>query len=747
MSDRISRFIVWLLYLTLLLPLAITPGLLFGWHLGKTILFQAVVEVALFLHCWRWLRLDSRWRGNDIWWIVRRLTGLDWAVAAFLTVITATALLGGDPVFSFWGNLSRASGVFTWWHFGAWYALARRYLLSREPERGRALVLMTIVAALVALTMFGQSRLPASWQSIAGGGIIGNRAFAAEYLLLALGIALAALAADWRNWSVTKRSLVVAGAFLIISALFFSGSRGPLLGFLIALIMGLIAGAMVLPMARRWCLAALAAIILLLVGGAWLAGVPTVTARFSLLPRLFDWRSFTTGTGETRLLAWGSALEGVRERPLLGWGWGNFEPVFLKYYRPRFLQYGFAETVWDKPHNFPLEVAVGSGAAGLLAYLALYGSALARAIRKVKQEAVLRGAIVILSVTLAGYFVSLLFLFETSNSLLLFWFILAWLGSQSGIVARQPAASLANGRKLPGAIVGLASVILLAGLVYSLGAWHLVPWRAARAMQRAATAPDANQWTSAAASALVLTTPKQDEGLIFVAEQFVRLDQAGVRLNSSSTVATALRLAEALGFAARRHPGAAGYPIWAGQIYLVLGEQVDPRYWEEAGKYLEAARALSPRKQDILFLAARRYLLAGSFRQGIEILQEAVDIDPSIGISHFFLGLGYEAAGDRVRALAEIDRAPALGYLLNRDQTLHWLDLLATAKEYGRVIAGYQKLLNAEPENPLWYVRLAAAYAVQGDKIKARELAETIRKLFPPLHGEVEKFIKEYQLD
>ena len=71
--------------------------------------------------------------------------------------------------------------------------------------------------------------------------------------------------------------------------------------------------------------------------------------------------SFSSGTSETRLMAWQSAWQGIKERPFQGWGLGNYEIVFNKYYNPKFLKYGFTETVWDKPHNWLLEIGVTAG--------------------------------------------------------------------------------------------------------------------------------------------------------------------------------------------------------------------------------------------------------------------------------------------------------------------------------------------------------------------------------------------------
>ena len=76
-------------------------------------------------------------------------------------------------------------------------------------------------------------------------------------------------------------------------------------------------------------------------------------------------------TASTRLLSWQVALEGWREKPFFGWGLENFQDLFDNNYKADFLDYGFGETVWDKPHNNLVEVLSESGVIGLILYLTI----------------------------------------------------------------------------------------------------------------------------------------------------------------------------------------------------------------------------------------------------------------------------------------------------------------------------------------------------------------------------------------
>ena len=76
---------------------------------------------------------------------------------------------------------------------------------------------------------------------------------------------------------------------------------------------------------------------------------------------------------QSRLAAWEAGIEGLAERPLLGWGPGNFVIVFGRFASG----FGAVAEVHDQAHGKLVEVAATTGAAGLLAWVALWGLVLA----------------------------------------------------------------------------------------------------------------------------------------------------------------------------------------------------------------------------------------------------------------------------------------------------------------------------------------------------------------------------------
>lgn len=750
MDRYFSKIILWGIYLTLFIPLLFTPFTFFPWLFGKTIIFQIIVELLLFLY------LISRWWGREPPRVVR-VTALDWAVLGWLVVLTLAAVLGTDFGHSFWGDQARASGVFTWWHFGAWYWLLRRSV-TEPGQWERILSLSALVAVLAALTAVFQKYLPTSWQGVSGErlfGIIGNPDFLAAYLIPALGLTALCLyrrgrqsSHRWWSWRGGLGFLVI---IFLTGVLLFTGSRAALLSLGSAVLLSLVMVAALVREApiRRSVLFILGGSVVVAAGLLLSLRLGAVAARLPALARLTDPASWLEETGATRRLAWEIALKGVRERPILGWGPNTYEAVFSKYYNPRFLQFSFSETVWDKPHNWFLEVAVGAGLIGLVAYGGLLAAAGYCLVAGRKSEPASSDfgfttfERIIAGGTLVAYAVYQLFLFETTNSLLLWFVLLAFIGgSVPGTVTARQSFVARWPKNLRTALV-----VLLGGcLAAVLYKFSLVPLSASYHLQKSKESPTLEQFATHAPAALAKPVPWRGEVGVFLAEEFVQRDKQGALTTTTTATRVGEQIINALQFEAERHSRTIALPVWTGQVAMVLGQQSSSSWYAVAQLSLNAARALSPEKQDVLFLLGRLYLLQKDFSKAIAVQEAAVAADPTIGTSRWFLGLTLLTSGQSERALSEIETARALGYALNRDQTLFVLDLYAASKKYDMVITGYRALVEAEPENVNWYIKLATAYALAGERAAALDTVRRAVQLYPPLKPAADEFIKEYHL-
>lgn len=673
----------------MLLPLAFTPFTFFPWHFGKTIIFQIIVEVLVFVYLWYILSFPRKLESSgQVKWF-QKFNFLDWSILAFLSIIILTSLTGVNPSNSFWGNQARANGVFTWLHFGAFYFLLTHFFRSHNvivspdtkvgaKQSSSFFLIAVIVAAIVSTTILFPNFLPESWRSLSGGGIIGNRAFLAAYLILAIGLLLN-LFTKYRN---KLRWLFLAASVLFFYAIIDTGNRGALLGIFVGAFFGLI---LCLFFIRHKKVKIWSAFSIIILSSLFLLFFifkdrPVLQKYFPSISG-FTNIYLSSSTAQTRLLAWQSAWQGIKERPLQGWGWGNYEIIFDKYYNPKFLKYGFTETVWDKPHNWLLEVLDSAGVFGVISYLAILFLA---GFYLLKNKIVGRGlksvstvGKIILFATLVAYFVGGLFLFETTNSLILWFLILAFISSQS-----SPVVVISKIAETKNIFFDTLKKVLFFILIFSLYRFNFVPLRSSYFMRQAETSPNINDWSVAAQKALSMPGPFLAENAIFLAEQLTKFDKAGVVSKYTNIESIALSIAKTLDNESKKFTDNLAFPVWAGQVYLVLGEKIDEKYYIEAERSLSLALGIATRKQEVLFLLVRLYLLKHDFVKAIDFAQKAVNVAPDISTSHWFLGLANVASGNRPQGLKSIEKAIELGYSLTVDQKLYVLDLYSLEKNY-----------------------------------------------------------------
>ena len=732
MSHTISKIIKYTLYFTFLVPLLITPFTFFSWTFGKTIIFQALVEILLFLYV-----------VNITFYHFTRPVKKDYllsgALAVFLAILTVTSFTGVNPNNSFWGNLARANGVFTWLHFAAWYFLLIQTFKDTK-DWSKVLGMAAIGAGLVALTIIFERFLPASWQNSAGGGILGNRSFAASYLLIAMGTSITLGLLLKNKWRYPSFGV----AALTLTALWTTGTRGALVGIVFGIGGGLIAALFLVSQKKIKTVVGGIMILFLLgtLGTLALAQASLFKNRFPTLANSLALSRLSSGTAETRLMAWQIAWQGIKAKPLLGWGMGNYDVIFNKYYNPQFLKHSFAETIWDKPHNWLLELGDSAGIPGIVSYLALFIVAGYCLVRKTHLP---KPTMIILLATFIGYFTQNLFLFETTNALLLFFLILAFIssGNDRALEAGELTVAEAEQKTIPKFLLIPAALLL----ILSLFKFVYLPLKSSYYLSRAHAAGNFLTWSKRTKQPLAVPATFRPEAAIFLAERFVQLDKGGFEITTSGTVQAGFELGKVLDEASVRYPDNPLFSLWAGRVYMVLGEKVDQKYYQNAEKSLLAAAALSPEKQDILILLGRLYLLKKDFDQALSYQKKAVAVAPDIGTSHWFLGLTYVASGNIPLGLEEIEAALEKGFSLTPSQKLYVIDLYAGQKRYDKVVEWYEALHKAEPENIDWYVKLATAFALAGRKAEALQTVREAVAQYPPLEASASKFIKQYKLE
>ncbi|MDD5294621.1 MAG: O-antigen ligase family protein [Patescibacteria group bacterium] len=730
------------IYLALILPLVFTSRTMQPWHFGKTVLFQALVEILLALALVYFSFNKER--------KIARLNLLDWLVLLFLGLQFVAAILGVNFNRSFWGNQTRAQGVFTYWHFGVFYLLLRQFFTAKKDWQNLGIWILIISSISSLLAWFGRyfsffdgiidkgSRLS---------GMIGNPIFFAAYLIIPAFLGLALFFSFDKNnkW----RYPVFLIRFLNLATLFFTQIRGAFIGlmggiFIVALAYLLLGKH---KKAKKIIIAA-GVLFLILSAGLYILNqkTPYLENNVPVVARLLDMDLKTT-TANTRLMAWEIALKGWRDKPVFGWGTENFQDVFDKHYNPEFLKYSLAETVWDKPHNYPLEVLATMGSVGFFSYLGIIAVLMLYLIKTtVRQENEKKKLVFIILIgAAAAYIGQSSFGIETSNSLQIWFWLLAFISFCYGSAENE---SNFYGRNVLYKSIGwlaLIFIIVAPFLIYKNYSF----FRASVLMGDVSDAADISSlylWRTKAPEVLRAKVPFLWEQAIFLTQDLSQFDGRGI-LNKDTLEPVASQLADIFEGQIKSYPTSYVMRFWAGQLYGFMGEFIDNRYFARSEEIFKEAWNINKGRQNVPLMLAKNYLIAGQNQEGIKILEELTANNPEFEEPHWFLGLALMQDGQKERGRQELEKGKDFGINFSKGNILYLIDVYAEVKDYEKIIPLYELLIAREPENPQYYASLAVAYAgIGNDEEVVANLSKAV-ELQPELAPEAEKFLKEQGID
>jgi O-antigen ligase len=371
---------------------------------------------------------------------------------------------------------------------------ARR--LSEAISAGAALV--ALVGLLQHLRLLP---LPIPTISVPG-STFGNRNVAAEAVAVAIPFALGLLPFGEPAPDATPRPPVIAIALVLeIAYLAVARARGAWLGagFGVAAFFALRR-----PRLSRASIAATAAVVAVallaaVVPGRWTSHDSLDTKRFQPATRLVhDAVDPTSPVARTRLALWRRTLALYAEHPFAGVGVGNFAVLFPRHAEPNAREDGVlsAAAVPRRAHDDLLERLAESGPLGLGAWLALYATLGAAAIRRTRRDrsdgraAAAAGAVAaFLGCGLTG------FPFAMPATLFLFGVALGLLAIDGRPPSAEPAGARGSGARVVAALLGAAAVV-------AAGRWSVRRLEASYCLGRAEASLAAGDTAGDAARAL-----------------------------------------------------------------------------------------------------------------------------------------------------------------------------------------------------------------------------------------------------
>src|SRR3989338_5585463 len=410
-AKQVARWVaLGALFLLTLTPLIVADSYFFPFITGKAFYLRILIELAVA--AWAVLAfLDKEYRPRFSW--------IGVTVVAFVVWMFIADAFALNALKAFWSNFERMEGWVLLIHLLGFFFAASAVLRVEKKWRAwffTSLGVGVVISGYALLQMNGSLAIHQGAARIDAS--LGNSAYLAIYLLfntfIAFWLALTSRHA-WVKW------LLIAFAVLEAVLIFFTETRGTIIGLVLALALAALLMALTAGKPARRGAAGVFILIIVLVGSFYLARNSDFVQNNHILQRV---ASISLNDGQTRFTIWNMAWKGALDRPLTGWGQEGFNYVFNKYYDPSLYH---QEPWFDRAHNAFIDWLTAGGVPAFLLYLALYGSAMMLLWRNSELS---RSERIALTAAFVGYAVHNLFVFDNLYSYIYFFALLALIDSQ-----------------------------------------------------------------------------------------------------------------------------------------------------------------------------------------------------------------------------------------------------------------------------------------------------------------------------
>ncbi len=399
------------------IPLYISASMPFPYITGKNFAFRILVELAAAL----WIGLMAVKKEYRIY-----NSPLVLSVLAFTFIVGLADLLGVNPHESFWSNLERMEGCITILHLALYFMIIKSILRTRNDWKvffSVALLVSVLISLFPLFFNLDDNSLAFRRQAIEYGtrvySTIGNPPFLASYLLIA---SFAGLILTFHTQKTYLRLLYLMAVVLNGAVIYLTATRGAILAGVAGLMIFILMPAYTSRLRILKRALGLLLVVTIIAAGVLLIFINTDLTKHDLTISRFA-SIFTSESSRNRIDLWAMAWNGIKERPVLGWGQENFIGIYTV--NPII---SMGNQVWiDRAHNIIIEWLINAGALGLISYLAMFGTALFVLRKADRTELLSRGEAEIIFIALVVYFIQNLFTFDTINSYMIFFALLAYI--------------------------------------------------------------------------------------------------------------------------------------------------------------------------------------------------------------------------------------------------------------------------------------------------------------------------------
>jgi len=612
-----------------------------------------------------------------------RLTPLNILLSLFLLSFAISTFTGVDPYHSFWDNHERMLGLFTIAHYVAYYFVCSSVFKNWADWRlaMRIFLYAGSIAMFIGLLQVFNPGLLLNQNPERIASTLGNPIYVGGYGLFLAFVAFLLFIREKNVWWRASDGIL---GVLAVLGMFFSGTRGSMLGFAAGLAVAVVGYTIVLrqyPKTRKVLLA--------------IMGVGIITVSIMYYYRSADFVKKIPALGRTlntslsdvkaspRWIAWSIAVQSWKEKPVFGWGPNNYFYAFNQHYNPKSLEFGYGETWFDNAHNIIMNTLAVQGSFGILVYLGIFAVGIVVLWKNGYLRQTNPHLVAVGGAFLVAHIVQNITVFENPTSYLYFMFWLSMVNVLSGAKAEQPALAVNKSKEqnqktaaqglggqskkmevkfYPDRPIGAGLISITAILVViALFLFNVQPARAnkmtLRTLRQLSTNPALGVTTMR--EALMFNSPHIDDIRSDIARSASQILNSGYQQIGKERSKEILDLAyDNLMKNLNLHPLDIRTHLTIsqlGQLGFIITN--DPSYLFNAEKTMEDALRISPRRQQIIYNLAALKMQLNKASEATTMMEQTINDNPKISESYWRLAYIYRSTGQNSKAKEILDRA------------------------------------------------------------------------------------------
>jgi len=738
------------LYMVAFVPLIIFSQYNSPFHFGKAIIFRSIIEIMLVVY------ILLIWQNRSY---LPRFNKITWGFLAFALAFTLATITSVHAYQSFWGTLERMGGLWTFWHYFIYFII----LTSIFRERKDWIFLFKLMAGagiLSALYGFGQKT---SSDFFVGGqgrvrifGTVGNAALFAGYQLLITFLSLAMFVR--KGISVREKQLFGSAIILCGIAIMMTAVRGSILalGIGILLYAALYAWTSNSKVAKRILLSLISTFFVFIVLAVLLRGSGVIKTGYLERITNFSPNNFTV---KTRFWTWAAGIDGWNDSLktiIVGWGPENFNIPFSKHFNPNFYTGPGSETMFDRAHNMFVEVLVTMGLIGLLAYLSIFWFSLRKLWAKLKTEIEDGPVIIGLISIFIAYIIHNCFIFDTSANFITFFSILGFVS----LVGNTEIEPVRNYKKPNNIVFSFVAIVLSISTLVLIYKTNVIPTYANYANTRGIIAGWGAQNTNPASPNGKIQIQKYFNEAIGKFKESIAYDVPGKYeyrnriaqfvLDTSPISGYIDNYDDTLKYAISEvQKNADLFPhdylpeLYLSRLYITLGKSdAKSPYNDQALAHSLRALEISPTFVRTYYEVGQAYLNKKDYPKAQEYFAKAVELNPNVGTSLWYLASVKYQLSDKESAADLTEKALKMGFSISESDYLRIVQIFLDVKNNDRVAWAIGELTKISPNNAQYWASAAVAYSRIGQIDEAIESAKTAARIDPKFEAEARVFVQ-----